>query len=489
MSSAIPLALPKTMLPTPEGAASAGISSQWVRILPNNASQVVSAEATVSASATVPTQITLGAQQLNFDLPTGQGANVWCDTAKSTVSLRVRYEVTTAATTNYTGTIAYLQSSAQSYINRCTTYVAGQVVDDVTGFDVAMCEQLNWGLDIAQRDIAFNLGLRAEASDATAQNNLQGHSIDAFTGTALALGSSYFSYEVPFQNSLFGVGNRSMCPIGKLAKSSISLYTPQLAPIIILNGAGAAGAGAKVKITIDQIAINMFLINLDEPSMRLLSPKSEMYMAGITYRVGSGTIGASTSGSVSVQIPVRVKSCRELSTRFSESVVSTAASVNGQFDSKMPLASSLNYFIASQKRVPPVPHNTLIAPATVYSRAIMANYDSAYDSWKMKSSQVSDGYYSYVTTGTAPTAANCDQLVVTAGSATLATSLSSFSFCEDLRSASSSNFLSGQDLTVSNSFLELNISNSNTNALYVSFIAKADIIFVVLPDGSVESRV
>jgi hypothetical protein len=42
---------------------------------------------------------------------------------------------------------------------------------------------------------------------------------------------------------------------------------------------------------------------------------------------------------------------------------------------------------------------------------------------------------------------------------------------------------------MSNSFLELNIANAPTNSLYVSFIAKADIIFVVLPDGSVESRV
>jgi hypothetical protein len=481
MSSAIPLALPKSMLPTPEGATSAGITSQWVRVQPNNASSVVSSTLTPTASQI--NYITLGSQQLNFDLPTGTGANVWCDTAKSTISFRVRYELVSDMSGVQT---AFLQSSAHSYINRMTTYVAGNVVDDVTGYDVAMCEQTNWGYDIAQRDALFNLGMRAEQDNENSLNILQGHSIPAFTPSpsGLSANSNYFSYEIPFHNSLFGTGNRSMCPIGRLAKSSISLYTPQNAPVIIAS-ASLATAGS-VRITIDQIAINLFTITLDEPSMRLLNTKSEMYMAGVTHRVGSGAIGASTTGSVSVQIPVRVKSARSLCTRFSENAISTAGSANGLFDSKMPLCSALNYFIGSQKRVPPVPHNTTVLPSTVYSRALMANFDNTYDAWKLKSGHLSGSYFSFVAGGSTT---GYDKLVIDATSTTAAGSLASFSFCEDLRAASSANFLSGQDLTVSNSYLEANFANSNTSALNVTFIAKADIIFVVLPDGSVESRV
>jgi len=484
-----PIALPKSILPTPEGALSAGVSSQWVRVQPNNVSQITSASATISNGLAVPTQITLGAQQLNFDLPTGQGANVYCDTAKSTISFRVRYQVTTASTTSYTGLSAYLQSSAHSFINRMTTYVAGQVVDDVVGYDLAMSEQTNWGYDVTQRDTLFNLGFLGEESIVANKNLLQGHYIPAFSGTSIAIGSNYNSYELPLGNSLFGVGNRSMLPIGKLAKSSISLFTPQLAPITILNATTATGAGAVVQITIDQIAINLFTVSLDEPSMKLLSAPSQMYMAGITYRVGSGTIVAGTTGSVSVQVPVRVRSARSLATRFNEAVVSTAGSVNGIFDSKILLASSLNYFIASSKRVPANPHNTLISPSTIYSRALMANYDTTYDSWKQRSGFAFDNYFRFTATGSAPTDATCDKLVVDATSTTEVNNLGSFSFCEDLRSASSSSFLAGQDLTVSNSFLEASISNAPTNNLNVSFIAKADIIFVLMPDGSVESRV
>ncbi len=486
----IPIALPKSMLPSPEGATSSGVSSQWIKVLPNNVSSVVSLDATVSNSLSVPTQITLGSQQINFDIPTGQGSNLMCDTAKSTLSFRVRYQVVTDATTAYTGVISALQSSAHSYINRMSTYVAGNMVDDITSYDVAMAEQVNWGFDVAQRDVLFHLGLRAEQDGVSSQNNLQGHSIPAFTGDLdTASAQSFYNYEIPFANSLLGTGNRSMCPVGSLAKTQVSLYTPQLAPVTILNVTTAAGAGAVVRITIDQISLNLFYITLDEPSMKLLSPSKERYMAGITYRVGAGTINSATSGSVSVQIPVRVKSCRSLATRFTESVISTAGSVNGFYDSKAPLANSLNYFISSQKRVPPNPHNVLVAPSTIYSRALMANYDSAYESWKTRSGIVSDLYLTYTATGTAPTAANADQLLVSAGSSSVVQSLSAFSFAEDLRSASSANFLSGQDLTTSNSFLEMNIANAPTNSLYLSFIAKADIIFVVLPDGSVESRV
>lgn len=487
--SSIPIALPKSMLPSPDGATSAGVSSQWIKVLPNNVASITSADATVASSLSVPTQITLGAQQINFSIPTGAGSNVFCDTAKSTVSFRVRYQLATVATTAYTGTIATLQSSAHSFINRISTYVAGNMVDDVVGYDIAMAEAVNWGYDVAQRDSQFQLGLRAEQDGTSSQNNLQGHAIPAFTGVLGTTSSSYYNYEIPFCNSLLGVHNRSMCPVGKLAKTEVSIYTPQLAPVAILNTTTATGAGAVVRVIIDQISLNLFYITLDEPSMRLLAPKGEHYMAGTTYRVGSGSISSGTSGSVSVQVPLRVKSCRSLATRFSESLLSATGSMNGIFDAKMPLCSTMNYFISSQKRVPPNPHNTLIAPATVYSRALMANYDSAYESWKSRSGMVSDLFLTYTATGTAPTSANADQRVVDAGSGSIIESLGSFSFAEDLRSASSANFLSGQDMTTANSFLELNINNAPTNSLYLSFIAKADIIFVVLPDGSVESRV
>lgn len=484
----VPLALPRKMLPGPEGALSAGCSSQWIRVLPNNVSQIVSASTSVSNSATVPTQITLGAQPINFDVPSG-GPDSWIDTAKTSLSFRVRYQVTTAATTNYSGITGFLQSSAHSYINRMTTYVAGQVIDDVNGYDLAMCEELNWGLDVAQRDCnALSLGLLQEADDANSQNRLQGHIIynaDLLAATA----SAFYSYEIPLHNSFLGPQNKSFLPIGKCGKVQLQLYTPQLAPVTLINAAGGLGAGAVVQITIDQIALNLFQVNLDAESASIL-PKTPVWtMHGETQRIGYGSVSSGTSGAVSVQVPIRAMSVNRLSSRFSEAVVSTAGSVNGQYDSKMPLCSSINYFLNGQKRVPPVPHNSLFASATLFARAMLAYFDGEYDWSKSRCGIVPNAYVGFLATGSAPTATTAEVLTVNATSTSTASCLGAFTFAEDLRITSTSTFLAGQDLSNGNSFLELNIANAPTNGVNVAFIAKCDILFQINPDGSVSFRV
>jgi hypothetical protein len=182
-------------------------------------------------------------------------------------------------------------------------------------------------------------------------------------------------------------------------------------------------------------------------------------------------------------------SVNRLSSRFSENVISTAGSVNGQFDSKMILASSINYFLNGQKRVPPVPHNSLFGAATLYARAMLSYFDGEYDFLKARSGIVALPYLQYTATGTAPTANTAEQLTVTAGSTSDPTCMSAFVFSEDLRVTSTSTFLAGQDLSNGNSFLELNISNAPTNSLNVAFIARTDILFQINPDGSVSFRV
>jgi hypothetical protein len=404
----------------------------------------------------------------------------------------VKYAITTAATTNYSGVSAFLQSSAHSYINRMTTFVAGSVVDDVVGYDLAMTEELNWGLDVASRDCnALQLGLYQEEDGVSSQNNLQGHSIAIWGGasTLASTGQSYYSYEVPLYNSFIGVLNKSMLPIGKCGKVQLQLYTPQLLPAVLLNAAGGLGAGCIIQATIDNISLNVFQINLDAESASIL-PRSPVYtLHGETHRVGAGAIGAGTAGSVSVQVPIRAMSVNRLSTRFSENVISTSASVNGQFDSKMPLCSSINYFLNGSKRVPPVPHNSLFGSATLFSRAMLSYFDGEYDWSKARSGIVPFPYLQYIATGSAPTSATAEQLTVSAGSGTAISTMSAFVFSEDLRVTSTSTFLAGQDLSNANSFLELNINNAPTNALNLSFISRCDILFQINPDGSVSFRV
>lgn len=489
----VPIGLPSAILPSVSAVLSPDCTSQFVRVQPNNVSSIVSSEsAALSNSITVPSIISFPSTPINFTIPSGSSPNVFIDHSKSTIQFRVKYAVTTTASTSYTGTLAYLQGSANSWFNRLTEMVNGMVVDDKTGFDMYANSDLNWAYDVASRDAnAINLGLQSEDITIDSRNLTQGHSIPALSGTTLPVAANYFSYAIPLKSALFGVDAKSFCPIGRLGKLDISLYTPSIAPVTILNTSVAAGAGAKVTITIDQIALELFYLTLDQKSASLLpSPSKPWAMSGVTARVGSGTIASGVSGSVSVQVPVRVKSCRSLSTRFSDSTVSTVGSVNALYDSKAPLVSSMSYYLAGQKRVPNVPHSTQFSMANVFNHSLQAYYDGGIDRLKARCGFSYDAFCCYWATGTAPSAAtNFDQLLIAATSGTEVTSDATFEFAEDLRLASTTNFLNGTDLTSSNSYLEMNILNAPSNLQYLTFIAKADILFVIMPDGSVEVRV
>jgi hypothetical protein len=95
----------------------------------------------------------------------------------------------------------------------------------------------------------------------------------------------------------------------------------------------------------------------------------------------------------------------------------------------------------------------------------------------------------YVTGGAVTEADKYDNRFILAGANTSTDSLSCFSFAEDLRVTSTSTILAGQDLTVSNSFLELSLAKTNTNALNLAFIARADILYMFRGDGTVTSNV
>jgi hypothetical protein len=261
--------------------------------------------------------------------------------------------------------------------------------------------------------------------------------------------------------------------------------------VTIINTSTATGAGAKARFTIDQICIELFYLTLDQKSASLLpSPSKPWAMSGITSRVGQGALPASVTGSVSVQVPIRVKSCRSLSTRFVDNRLTTVGSLSGQFDSKIPLVSAMSYYLAGQKRVPNVPHSTQFSVANVFNHAMQAYYDGGVNRLQAKCGFGWDSYACYWATATDPTAAtNFDQLLISSTSTTEATTLATFEFAEDLRLASTTNFLNGTDITSSNSFLEMNILNASSGAQSITFIAKADILFIVLPDGNVEVRV
>jgi hypothetical protein len=499
----VPLGLPAAILPSVQAVLSPDCTSQFVRVQPNNLSSVQSGAFTIPNTATTAIntaiQIPFPATPIQFSVPAGASPNVFIDHSKSVLNFRVRYS-NTASSAVYGGLEANLQGSAHAWFERCTEMINGAVIDDQTGWDVACNSDLAWALNSADRDVnAVSLGLLAEnvsppAASSASYNLVQGHAIPNLNVAAGAVnaGDSYFSYCIPFKSAFAGVDAKSFTPIGRCGKYDITLYPPSLAPVTLVQLAAAAtAAGTNVTITIDQISLELFYITLDQQSAALLPSVDKPWaLSGVTHRVGSGTLPSSTTGAVSIQVPIRVKSARSLSTRFSENVRTiTNGAVNGKFDSKAPLVSSMSYFLAGQKRVPNMPHSTQLNISRIFAHTMQAYYDKGIDRQMSRCAYAPSDFCKYMASAAAPTAAaQYDQFLVAAGSDSLVDSLSGFEFAEDLRLASTT-FLNGSDLTSSNSYLEFSLLSAPTNTQNVVFIAKADIIFVIMPNGNVEARV
>ncbi len=490
--SNIVLGLPRGLAPKPDAAVSPDCYTQMIRIQPNNVPSVTSPETTV-----IPTVGTAGyrcnmpfsASEVRFSIPTGMGKHVYVDCQKSRLNFRVKYEVTVASVGADTIN-GYLQSGAHAWFDRMDTLNQnGVAIDSVNMMAIIECHKNVFQYDAAERDSLFHLGFRSEApgNAATANfNYLQGHQIDKLSCAAstLSIGSNFFDYSIPLPNSLIGAGARNFCPIGALAKLDLSLWTNAVVPVIMGWGTATTTSPA-VKFTIDNMSIDLQYIYLDQKSAALLGSPRETYVHGITNRCATAPFTAA-AGQQSLLVGLRGRSIRSIATKFIESSATTTGSVNGVYDSKALLATSLSLFLAAKSRFPNAPHNVVQAPTTVFDHAIQAADGFVPD--KMKFGGAVGGATTY--SGTLPAGSSQWFSVTGAGSTTTFNTLSAFTFGENLQIASTS-ALNGYDLSVSASnFLEMNLAAAPGSAGQAYFISAQDIIYVIdLESGAIESRV
>lgn len=493
--SSVVLALPKKLQSQPEGALSPECTSQMSRIFPNNVNNVANSAYTLSATAAAGagSAITFPVQEIRFSVPAGMGKNVFIDTSKSRLNFRAKYTSTATASTTARTFQTNLISSAYSWFDRIQTLNSnGQAIDDVVGLGQIMAHRNNYEFDTAERDSMWQYGFLGEPStDGTIKsvNNLQGHNIDNFCSSAAQLTAQTLNYDysVPLPSSLLGLGARNFCPIGALTALGVSLWTPNVAPVVWSVDGAVNTTSATMQITLDNISIDLHYIYLDSKSASLLNLGKEYYIHSITNRLSTGVIASGTTGQVSTLIGLRGRSVRALSARFSESAQTIAGSVSGVYDSKLLPATQMNFFLGGKDRFPNVSHSSLTAPSTVFEHTLQAA--EAFHPDKTKFGGTFDNFcVSFAGTNDAT---GISYWTDVAGDATLPQNLCAFSLGEDLRVASSSVILDGYDMSQSAShFLELNVAKASTNGINVSFISAQDIIYVVdLTTGNIEARV
>lgn len=458
------------------------VQSYTVRVAPSNVQQVQSTTQTLTASSTL--QLLGNSQNVNFDIPAGQSKSVFIDPRFSTLTFRVNYEVVSAGSSAVV-TNALLRSNAMAHFDRMfIESQSGVLLDDVNNIGLVSDTDLQLSVDVAQRDgYALMYGLRNEGATANSLNSNQGHNIVGVDNTTVTAGNNYYSYSVPLLNSLIGVHANKMFQIGATNRLRLTLVTAANLPITMVTS--TATTAATFRVTIDNIALNLQYIDVGMEGLKMLGKTGGVqYYNGITNRVSSTTVPASTSGTLSLLSGLKGSSVRSIITRFNETALSTAGSVNGIYDSKMPQATSINYNI-NGLRVPSNPTDLLRNPAYAFSCLQHANAN--FKNGEFRSGIVPSQYAIYIAGGSLPS--DTDRVVSGAGTSSSALNLASFMFGENLEKIAKEGILSGMNLNAGQTFLEMNISNPNTNAYTCYFIARQDIIYIHdLDSGEISVR-
>lgn len=450
----------------------ASVNSYAVKVVPSNLSSVQSTSQVLTASSVLNLQGTNS--NVIFDVPAGQGEGIFIDPRFSTVNMRVNYEITNAASAAIV-TSAVLRSSAMSHFDRTYTQSqSGVILDDVNLVGVVQDQLISLEIDVAQRDaLALMYGFQYEAALTTSQNNSQGHRIVGIDASTVgAASTNYYSYSMPLLNSLIGKGASKFFQIGATNKLQVVMQTSAVLPITIITG--TATTAAIMRVTIDNISLNLQYVDIGPEGVKMLNKTGLQYYNGITYRASTATL-PSSSGAVSLLTGLRGSSVRSIITRCCESsALTTAGCVNYLYDSKLPQASSISYNV-NGLIVPPNPVDLLHAPASAFSYTQEAN--GSFNTYDFKSGLTPDRYCVYAAGGTLAT--DADKNVSGAGSSSSAYNQCQWAFAYNMEKVSKFGIMDGANLNSGNTFLNLVLNNASTYTLTFIFIAKLDIIYIL----------
>lgn len=477
MSIPSPIGLPQELkLGEVDFSLPADARSYGVNVQPSNVSQVqqtgISLICGASAAPTTLPQFT--SQTIYFDLPAGASPSTFIDNRFTTISFRANVAITTAVTAASI-TSAFQRSGGYSWFDRMyITAQNGNIVEDITEYglvnDLLIATQLN----PATRDsLATQYGFSADPAVITSQ----GHQWSSIVGGAAITSTETFSYSMPLYSSLVGVGADKFFNIGRTNKLQIAFQTATELPISILCSATAAVAGA-MTVTLSDFAIQCQYVDVGPAALAMIDatlPDKKAYIHGTTFKTSSISMPA-VSGSQSLLAGIRGSSIKSLFCRFQDGgTQSTTNSINGKYDSKLPLLNSINFNIAGM-RYPNNPINPLLQPSRAFRALQMAS--GAFNNSAFQSAMPPAQYCKLAAGGTAQavTVGATQAYFWNLGSAQ--SSLCQFIYGEDLEVVARRGLMSGLNCNSAPVFVEFNASAAPTNAQILFVHALGDVVYI-----------
>lgn len=450
--------------------------SYQVNVQPSNVSQVQQTGISlICAASSAPTTLPqFNSQTLYFDLPAGSSPSTFIDNRFTTISFRANVAITTAVTAASI-TSAFQRSGGYSWFDRMyITAQNGNIVEDVTEYglvnDLLVATQLN----PATRDsLAVQYGFNADAASIAAQ----GHQWSSIVGGALTTATETFSYSIPLYSSLVGVTADRFFNIGRTNKLQIALQTATELPISILCSATAATAGA-MTVTLSDFAIQCQYVDIGPAALAMVDatlPDRKAYIHGTTFKTSSITMPA-VAGSQSLLAGIRGSSIKSLFCRFQDmGTQSTTNSINGKYDSKLPMLNSINFNVGGQ-RLPNNPVNPLLNPSRAFRALQMAS--GAYNNSQFQSAMPPAQYCKLSAGGTAQsvTVGATQAFFYNLGSAQ--TSLCQFIYGEDLEVVARRGLMSGLNCNSAPVFVEFNVATAPTNSQTLYVHALGDVVYI-----------
>jgi len=477
MSIPSPLGLPLELkLGEVDYSLPADARSYAVNVQPSNVSQVSQTGISlICAASSAPTTLPqFSSQTLFFDLPAGSSPSTFIDNRFTTLSFRANVSITTAVTASSI-TSAFQRSGGYSWFDRMyITAQNGNIIEDITEFglvnDLLVATQLN----PATRDsLAVQYGFNADAASIAAQ----GHQWNSIVGGAAVTATETYSYSIPLASSVVGSLSDRFFNIGRTNKLQIALQTATELPISILCSATAAAAGA-MTVTLSDFAIQCQYVDVGATALAMIDatlPDKKAYIHGTTYKTSSISMPA-VAGTQSLLAGIRGSSIKSLFARFQDlGTQSTTNSINGKYDSKLPMINSINFNVGGQ-RLPNNPVNPLLNPSRAFRALQMAS--GAFNNAAFQSAMPPAQYCKLAAGGTAQ--------AVTVGATqayywnlgSVQTALCQFIYGEDLEVVARRGLMSGLNCNSAPVFVEFNVASAPTNAQTLYVHALGDVVYI-----------
>lgn len=457
--------------------------SYAVKVLPSNVQSVASPVISlIQAAAGAIAQPQFVSQNIFFDLPCGQSPSTFLDTRFSTISFKATVTFPTGVVGAGSNPLAYLRSGAYSFFDRMyITGGNGQILEDIGEYGLVYDTLTSLQLNSSTRD---TLALQYGFASAAGSDVCQGHRWESMAGTATLATTAMVethSYSFPLVSALTGMGSDKFLNIGRLNKLQVALQTATELPISVYLAA-AATAGS-FQITLSDIALNLEYCDIGSSSLGMLDATlvdGKSYIHGTTYRTSAVAMG-NVAGNQSLLAGIRGSSVKSLFTRFTDGGGVTV-SPNGKYDTKNPIANSLNYNIGGLK-FPNNPVNPLISPASAFRNTQMAI--GAFNNAQFQSAIIPTSYCRLANGGTPSTAANNFMggtqdvnYALVAAAASAPSQLCQFIYGENLEVVAKRGLMSGISCVNAPVFVEVNTSTAPTNTQQVYVIAMLDSVFI-----------